>query len=1775
MQDMAAICCSMISTQASKDHNAPTVNVAQVVKDNAAFMHALIKVPDPKMQIWHYRLITGWSRRPNVLDDITNDAVALKQIVDWLLSDNLCRYSAIVVHNISMMRSKPLLTHAEHLTTVCEVYRRLAPGSHLHRGDEAQRRQVRRLIMASLRNCIWNSSNLEEELGESILKSILDLVTIVEEADVPFYLAMLLTIVQGCDLRRIRRLLPAHMDLMQLLSRYILEEATACQTYNPGEKQPSFEMVLYGLATAEEQERAKEYNARVLEEEINANAPKRKAAAEAYRKLIKMGLDSPTKGLGKKPSLYTRSRKKRDDADAPGDPTASTAKATKGGANSGRNDFTYQKEFVYFAVIEILTHTTFLVKEEEFEKEAAESDPRRQAVQDALKEAFARSPIDKWLASVQVQTQDHKDRQIVLSDLYVHVTAKLLWHCWTHEIFRKYVETTGNMEVLSVLVPFLLSWPNEDVQTMASEVCLYAGMYRYPVVCDFLAKNYQSFPELACSLLTNAFTDVEGSGLQPKQAVAFINIFVNLLRERSLSHSGLLRLAVGLEHGLLLDNPKGICSILAQREFELLGNLLESLATYNETATVKTSMVVTLTKTVGKFYKALPELDEFVLRVLDLAVPLLEAEFTLFMPVLYRLASEGGRRVQGPMLGRQLHLRVARLLEQAVAGMESDATKIVGYNDEEENPSAGPLLGPKLGNRHRAQWCLAFLTALAGSLAKEAEEGESAQQIQLVHDIHFDSFICVDLLPILVRILRQAPSPFEALAVTFLMSTVATSPCLPPHMPDMLRISERAFPKMLKPQVDLHGDAGGKTEDGEGLSRPGDQAPAWEHLKVPSYERIVIGVRRCFIHLLANASHVPVGNPCVLYSDTAWTFLTSQGHDAFLFSDPAGGIHAKLHALAHLCVRPEDHHAMLGIGLLRILTAAKEEIDIEMFDRIEEPDFPDLRLPWVHIIMSLVVHSGARLITGSDSSEFRKLIAGGLEFAQDLQFGSQTKLRVSGGKGLALDLECQQAFAEALAPLSVKAPQFGEIRPTYTLYLLSLLCSAPVMSLRIASSRHLMEMMQNGYQPEFAGAAFLKTCCLESFKRIICGPNDDLAESCARMLMQMAGACYDVHVHLLGILNEVVGQLGNPQSSPTRVMALAELFVALTKEHTGEVLDAVVELSDITAFLGLSRSHQAARRELVQKWLECYGSSLYEIDEVAEVFKASTLKGILHMSARSTLDPPAAENLRRVMFGLVLRRVDVWRTTYFGPYEYVSESLLAALVPMCELQPDLVAGLVAFFHSFLTRGETKLLERIWSGDHLPWLCRRMAHKSRAQLAMMQTAYEASDDYKRKLAAGLKPEGGVSAMDMQKGWEGHADLVTTQGMAARLVWALYDLYPAELGIKVTKTECIVKNWQSHLKFYCDHVSWPLRESKELETATESVISLEMSIVWRLVTDVNPDLQRKLVQQGMVGVCSTVLLPTPDQQRSMYEAIGTPLGEEPSDTSEIQVLQDAKMLAGAVVTQLLALSDTYRYIQDRRALAHATGMFAQLHHWRRAVFDQQGSLSVLSTVTLLERVATLYMSLLSSLTVDWCFENLGLQRMDVFSPVFLEMWGLHSNIVLKHHALRLFSSYCQVHPLYASVMNTQSNAEQLAVAINRTFGQWDVRELRHLIRLLIASFCHALGISAMTDIFSQLAARELQRNPDCAQLAQVIREGAIARSNSNAARFLIRVSYIQQVLAWAEKPGDMYGRVWGLWMVVTVLASEIDAAHFKQAQATAQGGQLDPETVLLGQEETLEE
>ncbi|CAJ1353279.1 unnamed protein product [Effrenium voratum] len=65
-------------------------------------------------------------------------------------------------------------------------------------------------------------------------------------------------------------------------------------------------------------------------------------------------------------------------------------------------------------------------------------------------------------------------------------------------------------------------------------------------------------------------------------------------------------------------------------------------------------------------------------------------------------------------------------------------------------------------------------------------------------------------------------------------------------------------------------------------------------------------------------------------------------------------------------------------------------------------------------------------------------------------------------------------------------------------------------------------------------------------------------------------------------------------------------------------------------------------------------------------------------------------------------------------------------------------------------------------------------------------------------------------------------------------------------------------------------------------------------------------------------------------------------------------------------------------------------------------------------------------------------------------------------------------------------------------------------------------------------------------------------------------MFRSTFITQILAWCEKPGDHYARAWGLWLVLTMLSHEASEEKLK-----AQADTLDPDAVLVMEEVSLEE
>lgn len=1743
LQDVAAICSAIIFTQNAAEGGGISVNMGDVIKDYGAFIKTVSEVPDPKMQLWHFRTITQWCMRPRVVDDISKNPKAVAFIVGATLGEFMGRYSVIFSHNISVLRCQCLVTQAGALKTFCEAYRRLPPGSACQ-GGESERRMLRRLLLSSIRNCTYGVKDLDASIHDEDLQAIATLVAEVEEPDLPIYLAGLRNICRDVRHERVSAVFPQHGPLLELCARELL--ARSASMGETGMTHPD-EMDLYDLELLEEEDDADDHSTAPTIQKIRDQAkPKLKGLARLAAQ------QKEKKGLGKRVGLYKKKRiqaamRTTGEGWSIGASAPTASAAIGGGEQEEEEDDDHEdegeasrerrmglssrspeviaaleaeteaarQEYIYVSAIEILTHTTF-----------AED---RAEIVDAVDAAFEKHSPSIWLETVKRKVELHKSGALTLTDTFVCMSAKLIWHGWANVVFRPHFEAKGRVSDVADMIPFFLEWPNEDVRHLAQEICRYAKLHQYQVVCDYFVKTYRKYPEMAATLLSSCLADEE-STLQPYQAAQFVGVFVEMLRSRSLSRANLKRVVVSIERGLVGEHPAGFSAYMMQSEHDLLSSLLEQLMAYCEEAYVRQAMAVTLVQTVGRHYKALPALDAFVVRVLQLAPSLLEGDFTFFLPVLQRLCVVGGKRVQAPFLERQLHLRILRILEAEVVVLEKELR-------DKRAAAAGIISGGQpeavrdpsdLGPRQKMQWCMALFADLASNDLHAREQGS----IGHVQNVEFDTFVCVDLLPVLMRILKCEPEGLETSSVYFLLSAMSHSPCIAPHVADILHVSEYTIlPRIEQPRVD-HDAA---TRD-RGAKEAAD-GTLWQPVQLPDPERFALGMRRSFLHLLGVAGHLPKGNAGALSSLACFEFVCKQGLDP-TFDDMSAPLHVKLLVLARLCERDADYGELQNFSIFDILRKAEAQL---IKETTTQPR--DLRIVWIHAIVSFVKLQG---LTFLKVPKCVQLWEDAFDMAEEIMHDS---LELKVAQGLSLTIQCEQALGAAMVPL-VRQKAFNiTLRAKYTSYLLSIISSGPLESLRVSACDQLAEMVSKGHDADVCGAILIGSPCDDAFKHMIRGSSEPLAKACTKLLMEFVTcAGFRVHLHLLGCLEAVVDMMGNISSSQARIVALADLFVAMTTTHVPEIIEGVIEQKAMPAFLSLGRSNQASRREIVGKWLEAYGASLSDIDDIIEAFSISSLRGLLYIAARCTLERDAAQELRRIIFGLIKRRVDTCRKSVAGVAEFLTEPLINALVPVCELQPDLVAAIVALFHELQTQGEVGILERVWAGGHLPWLCRRLSHKSSAQMEAVTAA-------------------GLDAAPVGPHWERHDDLVCTQGMALRILWNMYDLHPVDFVGGAIGKECFTKHWREYLTYYFQ-LMWPMKDVDAVEESTEAAILLATQMALRLTSDANTDQKLKLILQGMLNITFAVLLPNPQdrkEQRKEMQERPPAAGEAEAREPEAVLVPEAKLMAGNVTARLMAVGEAFRWVADRRQAATPEQMCSQLYHWRARLLAQQGDLNDLATVTLMERQATLYFSLLYVIHVEHGLKYIGIGCMAAIAGVSLEVWARHNNPLMRHYALRTLSGLWQVQPIYAYIMAKAHTAELVEAAVHQTLSSFDVRSLRRVLHLFVASLAFALEMATMTEYTRGSVASAL-RTPDGLELAELMRSGAAAKANLAAERHLLRPAFLRQLINWCEFPdgdmsatGDPYGRVWALWLVLAMLRRKQPANRAGLGETT--GGVLE--------------
>jgi hypothetical protein len=472
-----------------------------------------------------------------------------------------------------------------------------------------------------------------------------------------------------------------------------------------------------------------------------------------------------------------------------------------------------------------------------------------------------------------------------------------------------------------------------------------------------------------------------------------------------------------------------------------------------------------------------------VLRILDMAPPLLEGEFEWFLPVLHHLARVGGFKVKTSIINKKLHMRLARMMEDDVVALETALRTKEGIPVRD---------GPHLNAAQRLQWYLIVFTVLASGASSAPSSTSSKASNQ---NLHFDAFICVDLLPVLVRILKVKPHPDVALCVGFLLSSVSASPCIVPHMLAILNTCEKSFPAALVPE--------------EAQEIKPIASADWTPYTPPQFSQSAVAQKRNLLNLLTNAGHLPSQNPALLQCPRMLQYFKGLKSRVGVFDNPSAPLHCKLYLLAHVCDegRPEVQELLEQEDIMEMLSFVEDQLvadgkNINIAPTLFEPC--DLRIVWIHAVISVAKHSGIKRLKNFN---FTKRVLTAISWTEDILRSNHKSY-----KDVGTILECQQALALAVSPLSVRA-DFGTMRERYTLFLLNLMCSAPLLSLRLSACDCLIHMLDKGYSPEICAGAFLKTSCLEAFNRIIGGPMDDLAAACCRVIISFVKTdYYRIHV---------------------------------------------------------------------------------------------------------------------------------------------------------------------------------------------------------------------------------------------------------------------------------------------------------------------------------------------------------------------------------------------------------------------------------------------------------------------------------------------------------------------------------------------------------------------------------------------------------------------------------------------------------------------------------------
>ncbi|CAD7957194.1 unnamed protein product [Amoebophrya sp. A120] len=375
----------------------------------------------------------------------------------------------------------------------------------------------------------------------------------------------------------------------------------------------------------------------------------------------------------------------------------------------------------------------------------------------------------------------------------------------------------------------------------------------------------------------------------------------------------------------------------------------------------------------------------------------------------------------------------------------------------------------------------------------------------------------------------------------------------------------------------------------------------------------------------------------------------------------------------------------------------------------------DQRLLWVRIVCFLLEHQAKKML-----DEAPKL----LDYTLDMAYKLIEEYRYS-APALVVATECLNQILPTMAEL-YEYKAFATMRKKFVNLCVYYICEAISLPLRIKACRALESLLEGrGIKSYDETCQILMQIDMNKiWKQILRGTKEELCIASIKIILEFVEkGQYRSRMYLLkgAMLPEIVDSMMSPMATHARVLLLAKLFSALTTDLNFDLLQMLIRTTpDIRPFLGLARSSHENRREVVQKWIEFYGNSIINFQDIYDAFaQYGTLNGYVYLAVQCTT--PDAPVLRRMMLHIVIATYKNIRVLgSLGLKDYAHEFLIDNVLEMCHRGGrELIEAGVRFMHDFLLDNELNqsgdLVQAIWRAKRLNYLIKFLYHKSIDQI----------------------------------------------------------------------------------------------------------------------------------------------------------------------------------------------------------------------------------------------------------------------------------------------------------------------------------------------------------------------------------------------------------------------------------------------------------------------------